>query len=63
MKFDEFWSSFDEGHLISSPQVTSYLPMSKSVTVESSDAPRKRCDFDKISPGWIQFTVTDWVVN
>ena len=25
--------------------------------------PKKRYDFDKISPGWTKFTVIDWVVN
>ena len=33
------------------------------VVIESSDASRKECDFDKIRPGWTKLTVTDWVVN
>ena len=45
---------------MSTPQVSR---LSTFVTKESSDALKIRCDFDKVSPGWTKFTVTDWVVN
>ena len=54
------WSSLDERHLVPTSDASRWHTF---VTVGLSDMPAKGYRFDKISPGWTKFSVTDWVVN